>query len=347
MPKNVLLTGASGVIGSALLGQLSHHHVTCLTHRRPVRGTAAGHPVVSVRGDTSRPDFGLAPDAYHALAENTDVVVHCAGNTSFDVASETSHRVNADGARNMVRFARRSGAVLHHVSTAFVVRRTREREVAGESATTAGHYLDSKRAAEEALAEEGHTGTVLRPGIVIGHSVTGRISALQGLHSIMLATLQNTLPMAPVLPDHRIDFLPVDVVARAIRSVVDHGVDTGEHWLTAGDAALPAQRLIDLILEVAREHGLEPPRPRLVEPDVIDRLIRPVFLGQLPERDRGRFETMLGLTELFDTAECFPSTLGTLPGIAQPTSEELADACRASVAYLIRIRRLDRRGAAA
>ena len=53
--RTILLTGASGVLGQALLPRLAGNDVVCLTHRRPVDGAS----LRSVRGDLTRPGLAL------------------------------------------------------------------------------------------------------------------------------------------------------------------------------------------------------------------------------------------------------------------------------------------------
>jgi hypothetical protein len=45
-----------------------------------------------------------------------------------------------------------------------------------------------------------------------------------------------------------------------------------------------------------------------VEPDIVDRLIRPVFFAELPEDVRDQYEQMITLMSLFYTTESFPSS---------------------------------------
>src|SRR6516164_8920420 len=77
--RTVLLTGASGVVGSALLQRLRDLDVVCLVHRSPV----CGPNVTTVRGDVARPMLGLDELAYAELAARVDAVIHCAAVTDF------------------------------------------------------------------------------------------------------------------------------------------------------------------------------------------------------------------------------------------------------------------------
>ena len=62
--RAVLLTGASGVVGRAVLRRLRGLDVVCLVHRSPV----CGPNVTAVRGDIAEPMLGLAEEVYLDLA---------------------------------------------------------------------------------------------------------------------------------------------------------------------------------------------------------------------------------------------------------------------------------------
>src|SRR6516165_1983810 len=64
----VLLTGASGVVGRALLQRLRGLDVVCLVHRSPV----SGPNVTTAPGDIAKPGLGLAEEAYAELAAKVD-----------------------------------------------------------------------------------------------------------------------------------------------------------------------------------------------------------------------------------------------------------------------------------
>ncbi|WP_460328946.1 SDR family oxidoreductase, partial [Actinopolyspora lacussalsi] len=112
----ILITGASGAVGSALLRELDGtEEVIALTHHKPVDTT-------SVRGDVTRPWLGLHPAEYRELAAKVDVVVHCAAAVNFSASHEHLHRVNVVGTGHVLRFVADAGARLVHGSTAFVAR---------------------------------------------------------------------------------------------------------------------------------------------------------------------------------------------------------------------------------
>ncbi|MEV6210450.1 SDR family oxidoreductase [Kitasatospora sp. NPDC051914] len=332
----ILLTGASGVVGQAVLARMTEHTVVCLTHNTPV----PGHRTVRVRGDLTRPFFGLDRSSYQELADRIDVVVHCAAVTGFSIDAEQTHELNVRGTENVLAFARQAQAPLQHVSTAFVARR--DLAVAGYGSARPEVYLDSKRVAEQAVLASGVPVNIVRPSVVIGNSVTGRISQFQGLHTIAGALLKNTLPMLPLEPASRIDFVPQDLVADVIAHLVRTGTTGGEYWVTGGRAAPTAGRIVELGLALGRSLGLSPDTPRFVSHDMVDRLIRPVFIDALPRAQRRRFDDMLAMTALFNAVEPFPSTYGHVPGVTPFSAQNLEDAFTASMRHYAQAKRLVR-----
>ena len=328
-PKTVLLTGASGVVGTALLSELARDRVIVLTHHRAPRGHAE-----QVYGDLTEPRLGLDTDTYDMLTERVDTVIHCAAVTDFAAGASATSDLNIRGTENILRFTADANAVLHYVSTAFVVRNDACRQRIGEATADPSHYLASKRVAEQMVRDAPVKATIVRPSVVIGDSLTGEIAKFQGLHTLISAVLKNSVPLLPLDPDSMIDFVSQDLVAKAIAGLAHHDIDSGEYWVTAGKAALTTRKLIDIVVTVGQFRGLDVIAPRLVAPDMIDRLIRPVFIAPLPEKDRRRFDDLLAMSALFGAAHPFESTLTHMPGVQAATEIELENAFAASVRYL-------------
>ncbi|MFE1961461.1 SDR family oxidoreductase [Streptomyces sp. NPDC059479] len=338
----VLLTGASGVIGTALLPELSDCHVIALVHHTPVLG--ADELLV---GDLTASRFGLDPAAYAALARRVDAVVHCAAITDFSSGPDATHALNEAGTRRIVQLVADADAVLYHLSTAFVARTELTRSSLGREAGEAGarpeDYLDSKRAGEQVVRSSGVPAMIIRPSVVIGDSRTGEISAFQGMHGILAALLRGGLPLIPLPAASPVDFIPQDVVATTIAALVRSGRREGEVWVTAGEQALTTARVLELVSEAAGELGVDMAVPRTVGQEMVDRLIRPVFIANLHPRARRRFDDMLAMTALFAGARPFPNSLGQ-PGLPPHLDTAAVEsALRASVLHLAQARQMSRR----
>lgn len=147
--RRLMLTGVTGFLGKVWLVHLLHHLpdarvVVVIRPRgkesawerfeamvdtspvfRPLReahgrglGRWLGARIEVLAGDVERPLFGLGAAAVDA--SQIDAVVHCAGLTDFQPDPTRALAVNTLGAKHAADVARRAGARLLHVSTAFV-----------------------------------------------------------------------------------------------------------------------------------------------------------------------------------------------------------------------------------
>jgi nucleoside-diphosphate-sugar epimerase len=323
--RTVLLTGASGVVGRALLRRLRGFDVVCLVHRSPV----SGPNVTTVSGDIAEPMFGLAQRAYAELAARVDAVIHCAAITDFNRTDGSLEATNIAGTEHVAAFAAAAGAVLYHVSTAFV-----HTTADGDRGRTAVGYASSKLAAEEAVRSSGVPHVILRPSVVIGDSVTGEIAAFQGLHRVAGGIFAGIVPMIPFDPGWPIDFVPADVVADAIACVAENRVSAGEFWISAGEAALRLDEAVAVAVSVAHDLGVTVDMPRFVPPDLFDRLIGPVFLDALPGKIR---RSVLRMLEFFTTylqsGQAKPSSLDSLVALGARPLPDQRESLRNSLRY--------------
>jgi HAD superfamily hydrolase (TIGR01490 family) len=144
--KRVLLTGATGFLGEALLERVLHDlpdtAVTALVRPRGTltgrdriahvfRGAAFGRlrerdgddlsELFDTRLSVLEGDLDVVPD----LPADIDIVIHCAGEVSFDPAIDDGFATNLQGTLNLLAAIEASGAQPHyvHISTAYVAGR--------------------------------------------------------------------------------------------------------------------------------------------------------------------------------------------------------------------------------
>ena len=322
---SVLLTGTSGVVGSALLRRLRDLDVVCLVHRSPV----SRPNVVTVRGDIAEPALGLAGPAYAELAAKVGAVIHCAAITDFNRADGRLEATNVAGTERIADFAAAANATLYHVSTAFV-----DTTVDGDRGRTAIGYAASKAAGEQIVRSSNVPHVILRPSVVIGDSVTGEIAAFQGLHQVVAGMFAGLVPMIPFDPAWPIDFVPADVVADAIACLVENCVQEGEFWISAGDKALRLDEGVAVVTEFASELGMSIDPPRFVPPEMFDRLIGPVFIDALPPRIRRNVLRMLEFfTTYLQSGQTKPSSLDQLAALGMTPLPDQRESLRNSVRY--------------
>lgn len=322
--RTVFLTGASGVVGQALLAKMDPRSVICL-----VRQTSVSHPdVMTVAGDISLPRFGWSSEQWQDITSRVDTVVHAAAITDFHKPAEIIMQANVNSLENVFELAAASKAPLYHLSTAFVRPTTHD----GPQDELA--YALSKREGERLVRESGLPHVIVRPSIIIGDSTTGVIARFQGFHTIVGSVLDGFLPIMPASPDAFIDTVPQDIVADTILGLIAEGCTSGEYWITSGEHALTTRRICDVLEKFMTSLGGTFTVPRFVTPDMVERLLRPVFLPALPISIQKRFERLLKISTYLLIEERFPSSLAELrPRLGLPEFPDIEAATLRGLSY--------------
>ncbi len=206
----LFLTGATGLLGSYLIRDLSRRGVklallvrstrmasaqqrveTLLTHWEKQAGHAIPRPVV-LEGDLSQPDLGLGEAGIAWAAQHCDALMHNAASLTFHAEEEgrvgEPWRSNIGGTKNVLEFAKLAGIrEFHHVSTAYVCGQRKDRILESELDVGQEHgndYEISKFESEQMVRNAAHIDdlTVYRPGIIFGDSKTGYTSTFHGFY---------------------------------------------------------------------------------------------------------------------------------------------------------------------
>jgi nucleoside-diphosphate-sugar epimerase len=297
--RTILLTGGTGVVGRAVLPLLTDSAVIGLVHRAPL----ASPDVESLEGDLTLPRLGLSRTSFRNLAERIDCIIHSGAVTNFSLPPDSVRAANVGGTEQILELAALAHAPLYHVSTAFI-------QPSSRSSREPNVYELSKREGEALVRSSGLPHIIVRPSMVIGDSQSGEISQFQGIYLMVGLFLRGLLPLVPADPSTYVDYIPRDTVARAIAALVARHVTSGEWWLTAGQAAPTLEEVAGLCTRHARHLLGQPVQPpRLVSPEVFDRLIGPAFLPALPDRLRKTLERALEVSRYSNLAEPFPSSL--------------------------------------
>lgn len=298
MPQTVLLTGASGVLGSELAKLYPPEQLILTRHRTPL-----DHPAKQVSTDIRDRKLGLNAADYNALAAETDIIIHAAAITDMGGAAPGLEDTNIDGMRHMAAFAIAARAPLHYISTAYC-----SLDYAAKRAVPSA-YVESKRAAEALVKDAGITNTICRPSIIAGHSETGAIASFQGFHLFISQILSGRMPIIPLERGAQCDFIPVDLVARGIARVVAAPELGRTYWLTSGADALTIGDMFDVGRPFAEARGRDLDQVKLVSPEDMTAICE-----TLPRRLKERAMTMMELSSVMARAEAFPSDVNALLG---------------------------------
>lgn len=333
---SILVTGSSGVVGTAVLREMAGHDVIAGVHQRIPTGSA---PVIKL--DLTAPRLGLGRKEYDDLCDRVETVVHSAAIVNFSAYQSEVDRVNIEGLGRMIEFAADAGALFIQVSTAYVSRYGRggggDRIGTAKNMARTDEYVVSKYLGEQMVRDSGIDALIVRPSVVIGDSRTGEIRNPQAVHTLAENLLKGTLPFIPAMPGSVIDLVPQDIMAQGIRALIDAQVRTGEFWLTAGDAALDVERFLELVLEEGKAAGLDVPTARLADPAIVERLVRPAFADVVPPDDLARLDSAVAVCGLVIIADRLPSSIGTIDnGPVGLTGEAVEMAWRQSLRKLIR-----------
>lgn len=185
MPKRVLITGATGLLGSHLLIDLSSSEDEIIAI---YRDTVTKDEVLTLfkyynvedrweRINWQKADI-LDVDRLCELTENIDQVYHSAALVSFDPSdAKKLYEINVIGTRNIVNAAllNNVGKFLHVSSTA-AIGKTGNHELCTESTNwnnseDHGFYAESKYSSENEVwraIEEGMDAVIVNPSVIIG-----------------------------------------------------------------------------------------------------------------------------------------------------------------------------------
>jgi thioester reductase-like protein len=251
-PKNVFLTGATGVLGGRILKDLllsTTSRVYCLARgdslehcRERVRSYLGLYDVdgelqpefqsrvTVLRGDVTVDRLGLSEQAYAELQERTEITIHAAANTSLLLKYSRLEPINVRGTARVIEFCLGTvSKTLSYVSTYTVMgNKTFDSSVRfHESDYELGqgfeymNYQRSKFVAEgmvRTARERGLKWRIFRPGQIYGDSATGAYplagTQVTGLFYDLFKTAMDTR----VMPESYIhyDVVPVDYVSRGI-----------------------------------------------------------------------------------------------------------------------------------
>lgn len=241
--KTLFFTGYPGLLADGLLNQIMNdckqniHHVYVLI--LPSQKTLAAEKIAAtgkkyhldpgmftiLQGDITKENLALEPAMNEKLKTSVTHVFHLAAIYDLAVEKEAAFTVNVNGTKRVNEWVKSLDKLERYIyySTAYVSG-TREGRIfeheLEEGQTFRNHYEHSKFEAEilvEQLKQEVPT-TIIRPGIVRGHSKTGKTNKFDGIYFMLnLLDRLSYLPTIPYISEGTAEgnFVPQDYVLRA------------------------------------------------------------------------------------------------------------------------------------
>lgn len=237
--KAHLLTGFPGFIASHLANQLFKERVTEQLYaivlpsemdiaRKKVQVITKRYPHCRIElfeGDITLPNLGLGDAEIAAITHSTHIVWHLAAITDLAVERKAAWKVNVHGTANVNDFVRTLPKLQRYMyfSTVSVAGRRYGRLLETEllrPPAFKNYYEETKYEAElrvEDLKSEVPL-TIIRPGIVCGHSETGETDKFDGVYFFL--HMIDTLKKWPFLlytgsKRASVNIVPVDYVVKA------------------------------------------------------------------------------------------------------------------------------------
>ncbi len=269
---DILLTGATGLLGQSLLRELLAHgseNIVCLIRAssaevadrrlRAQLGEAFDRFATRVEAlpcDLNQPELGLNEVHRERLERRIGAIYHCAAEVNFTPSFEQLVPAHVGATRGLVQLAARAGAVFHHVSSVAVFpyggsEARREDEDLTAVGTLAGGYAQAKWAAERLVRKaeaQGLRTVVYRPGQIVGRG-TGFTCDLFG-HVWRCCRLLGAVPDLGL----SLNFITADYAARILHRLSRQATAIGGAFHLVHPHPVPLQQFARAL----------PSQPRLI-----------------------------------------------------------------------------------
>ena len=249
--ENILLTGATGVLGAHLLRELlrqTKSHIYCLVRedtRKPSKERLLNYLKIYdtqgeleqefhkratvLEGDISKVDLHWDKKLYDELTKKIDATIHAAASTNLFSDFKSIEAINVGGTKNIVNFCLKTKQryICFVSSYSIMGDKTFEKDFHFkethfdvEQGFEGFPYQETKYIAEKFIresTEEGLLWNVVRPGQIYGDSETGAYPLSKNIVGAFFYDIFKTMVLAQIIPvsEWKFDVTPVNYVSQA------------------------------------------------------------------------------------------------------------------------------------
>lgn len=254
--KKIFLTGFPGFIGTRLVRELIKRdhdlEVVTLIQQKFLHSAEAARSKISeeipesskriefVFGDITQENFGMSDT--NSVSSQVTGIFHLAAAYDLAVSRTIGMKVNVEGTKNIVEFAKRCKNLkrLDYVSTAYIsgdFTGNFSEDDFDRGQKFKNYYEETKFLAEKVIRDAKDIPSVIyRPGIVVGDSKTGEISKYDGPYYVLqtMQALPNLFPFPKIGSGNaEVNLVPIDFVINALAALsAENGALNNTYHLT-------------------------------------------------------------------------------------------------------------------